>query len=475
MEWWLGAELNRRHKDFQSSALPTELPSHTIVNNDNFAISECLILSLHPTVVSHIVLLMKATNTETTTVGTKGILKTKRDLHLSKDGKWRSFPKVPNLLQYVISETYYARTKVRGKPVRLSLETAVFSTARLRLPDMLKELRKPKAEVGTFGDGRIKYETETRNGYTSRKRRLIKLAPLSIAYRLRCLDCLTRSLVECLHFPNRKWKELSEQERKDALAQLDSMKANTITKEVCEVWQTRYSSQYSPTVFNNTLNTLRRVLELAGLSRDNNPAYDVGRLDILDKPIRLPSANQFDRIISLVESSGAAQAKDCADLIRFLAFTGTRISEAKKAVWSDVDWQENTLQIHCVKVRGAHDNDVTRVIPLNPALKQYLERLHLEQKPQPTDRICILSECQGALTRACKLVGCNRLTHHDLRHYFVTKCLQAGVDVFTLAKWVGHRDNGKLLLKVYSHLQAEHSQSMAAKVTFGASSRATIN
>ena len=27
LKWWLGAELNRRHKDFQSSALPTELPS----------------------------------------------------------------------------------------------------------------------------------------------------------------------------------------------------------------------------------------------------------------------------------------------------------------------------------------------------------------------------------------------------------------------------------------------------------------
>jgi hypothetical protein len=25
--WWLGAESNRRHEDFQSSALPTELPS----------------------------------------------------------------------------------------------------------------------------------------------------------------------------------------------------------------------------------------------------------------------------------------------------------------------------------------------------------------------------------------------------------------------------------------------------------------
>ena len=28
--WWLGTELNRRHKDFQSSALPTELPSRAI-------------------------------------------------------------------------------------------------------------------------------------------------------------------------------------------------------------------------------------------------------------------------------------------------------------------------------------------------------------------------------------------------------------------------------------------------------------
>ena len=26
--WWLGAESNRRHADFQSAALPTELPSH---------------------------------------------------------------------------------------------------------------------------------------------------------------------------------------------------------------------------------------------------------------------------------------------------------------------------------------------------------------------------------------------------------------------------------------------------------------
>ena len=34
-KWWLGTESNRRHKDFQSFALPTELPSQNIVINLN--------------------------------------------------------------------------------------------------------------------------------------------------------------------------------------------------------------------------------------------------------------------------------------------------------------------------------------------------------------------------------------------------------------------------------------------------------
>jgi integrase len=405
---------------------------------------------------------------DTATAGTQSAPTTKRNDNVSADGKWRSFPKVPNLLQYVVAGTYYARCKVNGKPVRASLETDVFTTAKLRLPDKLKELRKPKAQVGTFAEGRIKYESETNHGYTSRKNRLVKLAPLSVAYRLRCLECLRRSLVECLLDSKKTWKELTEQTRQDALAKLEEMKASDFTKDLCNAWQARYSDEYSASVFNNTVNTFRRVLELAGLPHDDNPAYKIGRMDILEKPIRLPSPEQFDHVVTLVETSGAGQSKDCADFVRFLAFTGTRISEAKKGVWSDVNWQENTLQIHSVKVRNGFDQDVTRIIPLNPALKQLLERLQQKQSPQPTDRICKVSECQRSLDRACKLAGCKRLTHHDLRHYFVTKCLQAGVDVFTLAKWVGHRDNGKLLLKVYSHLQAEHSQAMAIKVTFGA-------
>ena len=99
------------------------------------------LISFHPTVGHLKVELMNAV-TEAATARDGSIQKTNRAAHLSLDGKRRSFPIVPNLLQYVIAGTYYARCKIDGKPVRASLETDVFTVAKLRLPDELKELRK---------------------------------------------------------------------------------------------------------------------------------------------------------------------------------------------------------------------------------------------------------------------------------------------------------------------------------------------
>ena len=50
---------------------------------------------------------------------------------------------MPNLLQCVRTDTYFAWAKVDGKTIRLGLDTDVVSTAKLRLPDKLKIIRKP--------------------------------------------------------------------------------------------------------------------------------------------------------------------------------------------------------------------------------------------------------------------------------------------------------------------------------------------
>jgi integrase len=139
----------------------------------------------------------------------------------------------------------------------------------------------------------------------------------------------------------------------------------------------------------------------------------------------------------------------------------------KQTRWQDVDWDRNEMTIQSVKRRATSNSSLTRVIPLIPALRLLLEKMQQEQQPEPGDRICQVSECQKSLTRACGIVGCARLTHHSLRHLFATRCVESGIDIPTVARWLGHSDGGMLALKIYGHLSREHSQSMAAKVIFG--------
>ncbi|MGH8023187.1 MAG: tyrosine-type recombinase/integrase, partial [Limisphaerales bacterium] len=68
------------------------------------------------------------------------------------------------------------------------------------------------------------------------------------------------------------------------------------------------------------------------------------------------------------------------------------------------------------------------------------------------------------LKKACERAGLRPLNHHDFRHMFVTRCIESGVDIPTIARWIGHKDGGALLSKRYFHLLDEHSRLMAVKV-----------
>src|SRR3979490_2273897 len=87
--------------------------------------------------------------------------------------------------------------------------------------------------------------------------------------------------------------------------------------------------------------------------------------------------------------------------------------------------------------------------------------------PEPLDaKVFAVRECQKALDRACKEVGTDRITHHDLRHLFATRCIESGVHIPTVSRWLGHKDGGALAMKTYGHLRREHSIAQAQRVTF---------
>ena len=363
--------------------------------------------------------------------------KTPRDQNLSTDGKWRSFPKVPNLLQYVNTGSYFGRVKIEGKIFRESLGADVFTTAKLLLADFLKKKQKQAARpvTGTFGEARKLYEADLTADYT--------LKEGSKTYRQNSIKALLRT-----------WPEL------------DAAAPDKITITECRTWAGLFTEKYDAVFFNNTLSTLRHILERAGIGTDDNPARKIKRLGVKPKELKLPERDQFDALLVKIETSGAGQARHCADFIRFLAFSGCRLNEARQVHWQDVNLEEMEMRVHNSKSARTTSKPEFRFVPIIPQMRELLERLKT-QNPPPESSVCAVGECEKSLTRACKLLGIHRITHHDLRHLFATGCIEAGVDIPTVSRWLGHSDGGALAMKTYGHLRREHSAAMAQRVTFG--------
>ena len=91
-------------------------------------------------------------------------------------------------------------------------------------------------------------------------------------------------------------------------------------------------------------------------------------------------------------------------------------------------------------------------------LALYRERLQADPKFKPRTK-----EHYEYRTKA---VGMTRITHHDLRHLFATRCIEFGVDTPTVSHWLGHRDGGALATRTHGHLRDQHSTEMAQRVTF---------
>jgi integrase len=84
-----------------------------------------------------------------------------------------------------------------------------------------------------------------------------------------------------------------------------------------------------------------------------------------------------------------------------------------------------------------------------------------------------VNEAQKAMDAACAKLSIVRITHHDLRHLFATICIESGLDIPTVSRWLGHKDGGALAMKTYGHFRAEHSAAQALKVSFK-STRSTM-
>ena len=185
-----------------------------------------------------------------------------------------------------------------------------------------------------------------------------------------------------------------------------SLSITQITKARCEQWKREYSEQFDEQNFNNTLGTLRMILERGGLKGEANPATHLKRLGVKPTVLHLPETSQFDKLVETVEDAGSRHSKHCADFVRFLAFSGCRLSEARGVKWSDVDLGRGEIRVRNAKQRRTSNHAEFRYVPIIPARRDLasfpawvalcLSFLGLQPPPFPTAEP--LNKCHSAWT-----------------------------------------------------------------------------
>ena len=350
-----------------------------------------------------------------------------------------------NLYRYVPSGVYFSRIRVRGKLIRRSLKTNKLSVAKLRLGDLEKVERQRVEVQGAVENGNMRFGDALKI-FQGRLNNDAALKPRTKEFRKERIAALLKS-----------WPGLEQTE------------VRKITKQECLAWAADYSTKASAQCVNTCVATLRMVIEVgveAG-ARYDNPARFIKKLRVRQKELQLPNHVQFHKMVASIERVNKRFSRHCADLVRFLAFGGFRKSEAANITWADCDFKKKEIIVRGDPETGTKNWSIRRV-PMIPDMVQLLKRLRRQRPDEPnTSRVMVVRECQQAMDRAVKTVGMTRITHHDLRHLFATLCIESGVDVPTVSRWLGHKDGGALAMKVYGHLRDQHSVAMAQKVTFG--------
>lgn len=172
------------------------------------------------------------------------------------------------------------------------------------------------------------------------------------------------------------------------------------------------------------------------------------------KPKKLPTVLSDDEACQLLQC--LHNQKHHAVLLTCYA-AGLRLSEATHLRISDIDGQRQQLHIRQGKGRKA------RLVPASPRLLEALRQYWKLNQPQdylfpgklptnPLSSATIQKACKLAVTKA----GITKpaVTPHTLRHTWATGMLEAGVDLLTISKLLGH--SSFVTTMVYLHVRRQH-------------------
>jgi integrase/recombinase XerD len=184
--------------------------------------------------------------------------------------------------------------------------------------------------------------------------------------------------------------------------------------------------------FNQTVSALRFLYRITLGREEDMPMIPYGK-----KPKRLPCVLSPEEVLRLLQTAPPGRSRQ---LFQTIYACGLRLEEALHLCAQDID--SARMVVHVRQGKGNKE----RLVPLSERLLDELRRYWREYRPRPwlfpgRSRQRLLSP--STVQRRCRLLVADagiskRATVHTLRHSYATHLLEAGVDVVTLQKLLGH-------------------------------------
>lgn len=373
---------------------------------------------------------------------------------------------VPRLYRSTYNRVYYARKSRGGRVFTHSCRTSSLAKAKEVLPTVLEAIDRKMEQVFavTFTG------SPTGGGPSTKGRRITFKDGLELSFATRLSAGHKWHTTNNLTFQLRVLREHAVPLWGDkTVDQIDSTEVHAFLQKLLEDGK-------KTSTRNTYLSNLRRVFQdmiecdrRRGVQKVvDNPASFIRKIP-QKRTLRIPELADVNRVLD----SAAKGSPEVARFARGLLLTGARVNELMRMTWEDIDLARRVMHIPNSKGKvGQYGEDGFRSVPMPEETHDFFYDLMAFRKPRKASELIFpakpnnVSTVRGLLRAHAAKVGAPHITSHMLRHAFATVCLQNGVDVPTVAEWLGHSDGGALVLKTYSHVLKSHSEEMARKVKF---------
>ena len=179
------------------------------------------------------------------------------------------------------------------------------------------------------------------------------------------------------------------------------------------------------------------------------------------RPKRLPAVLGADEVDQLLKCVTCLKHRM---LLLTLYAAGLRLSEGAALTIQDIDSKRMLIRVACGK------GQKERLVPLSPRLltelREYWKQVRSPKYLFPgatfdvrISATTIQKSCKAAVIKA----GITKnVTPHTLRHSFATGLLEAGVDLLTIGRLLGHKSFSTTM--IYLHVRRPHMESTPSPI-----------